>query len=85
MHILEYTLHQRKKERKKEGISIYMYEPPHDRTNKMACAPSEDRSAWASAQSDQSFRCPHEESLGPYLPTERTSKTNQTRRMPRLI
>ena len=22
------------------------------------------RSAWASAQSDQSFRCPHEESLG---------------------
>ena len=29
------------------------------------CAPSEDRSAWASAQSDQSLRCPHEESLGP--------------------
>ena len=26
----------------------------HDKTNKMACAPSEDRSAWASAQSDQS-------------------------------
>ena len=26
-------------------------------------------------ESDQSFRCPHEESLGPYLPTERTSKT----------
>ena len=23
------------------------------------------RSAWASAQSDQSLRCPHEESLGP--------------------
>ena len=23
------------------------------------------RSAWASAQSDQSFRCPHEETLGP--------------------
>ena len=22
----------------------------------------------ASAQSDQSFRCPHEENLGPYLP-----------------
>ena len=35
-----YTLHQRKKERKKEGILIY--EPPHDKTNKMACAPSED-------------------------------------------
>ena len=29
-------------------------EPPHD---KMICAPSEDSSAWASAQSDQSFRC----------------------------
>ena len=42
-------------------------EPPHDKTNKMACAPSEDsnQSAWASAQSDQSLRCPHEESLDP--------------------
>ena len=30
------------------------------------CAPSEDsRSAWASTQSDQSLRCPHEETLGP--------------------
>ena len=28
-------------------------------------APSEDRSAWASAQSDQSLRCLHEESLSP--------------------
>ena len=26
------------------------------------------RSAWASAQSDQSLRCPQEESLGPWLP-----------------
>ena len=26
------------------------------------------RSAWASARSDQSLRCPHEESLGPQLP-----------------
>ena len=36
-------------------------EPPRDKTNKMACAPSEDSdhtgwiSAWASAQSDQSL------------------------------
>ena len=30
-------------------------EPPHDKTNKMTRAPSEDRSAWASAQSDQSL------------------------------
>ena len=29
------------------------------------CAPSEDGSAWASAQSDQSLRCPHEETPGP--------------------
>ena len=26
-------------------------------------------------KSDQSLRCPHEESLGPKLPTERTAKT----------
>ena len=37
------------------------------------------RSAWASGQSDQSLRCPHEESLGPYLPTERSAKTDQIR------
>ena len=39
------------------------------------CAQRRLRSAWASAQSDQSLRCPHEESLGPYLPTERTAQT----------
>ena len=33
------------------------------------------RSACSSAQSDQSLRCPHEESLGPKLPIERTAKT----------
>ena len=33
------------------------------------------RSAWASTQSDQSLHCPHEESLGPKLPIERTAKT----------
>ena len=54
-----YTLHQKKKKRKKE----------EKERKKMACALSED------SESDQSFRCPHEESLGPYLPTERTSKT----------
>ena len=36
-------------------------DPAHDKTKKMACAPSKDRSAWA----DQSLRCPHDESLGP--------------------
>ena len=47
-------------------------------------APSEDSdqpghppslSAWASSQSDQSLRYLHEETLGPWLPTERTAKT----------
>ena len=35
-------------------------EPPRDKTNKVACATSED-----SDQSDQSIRYPHEDSLGP--------------------
>ena len=39
------------------------------------CAQRRLRSAWASAQSDQSLRCPHEESLGPKLPNKRTAKT----------
>ena len=42
---------------------------------KWLCAQRRLRSAWASPQSDQSLRCPHEESLDPYLPTERTAKT----------
>ena len=32
---------------------------------KWLCAQRRLRSAWASAQSDQSLRCPHEEALGP--------------------
>ena len=39
------------------------------------CAQRRLRSAWASAQSEQSLRCPHEESLGPALHIERTAKT----------
>ena len=42
---------------------------------KWLCAQRGLRSAWASAQSDQSLCCPHEESLGPQLPIERTVKT----------
>ena len=53
-------------------VKSVIHEPPHDKTNKMTCAPSED--------SDQpghppSLISPHEESLGPELPTERTAKT----------
>ena len=49
----------------------------HDMTKptKWVCAQRRLRSAWASAKSDQSLCCPHEESLGPYLPIERTAKT----------
>ena len=39
------------------------------------CAQRGLRSAWASAQSDQSLRCPLEESLGPKLFFKRTAKT----------
>ena len=35
------------------------------------CAQRRLRSAWASAQSDQSLRCPHEETLGPQLHIQR--------------
>ena len=39
------------------------------------CAQRRLRSAWASAQSDQSLRCLPEESLGSWLPIKRTKKT----------
>ena len=42
------------------------YEPPHDKTNNVAVRPAKTQiSLPASAQSDQSLRCPHEEMLGP--------------------
>ena len=37
---------------------------------KWMCAQQRLRSAWASAQSDQSLHCPHEETLGPQLLVE---------------
>ena len=40
----------------KQSIKIYV--PPHDKTNKMTCAPSENRSACAS-QADLSLRWTH--------------------------
>ena len=58
---------------------------PHDNTNKLTFVPSELKSSWASAQSDQSLRCSHGETLVPQLPTECTAKTDQTGQMPRLI
>ena len=35
------------------------------KSTKWLCAQRRHRSAWASAQSDQSLHCPHEEALGP--------------------
>ena len=47
---------------RKEGMTDSWYEPPHDKTNKMTCAPNED-----SDQPEHPPRlcCPHEETLGP--------------------
>ena len=57
------------------------FEPPHVKTNKMTCAPSED----SDQPGHQSLRCSHEETLDPQLHNQRTAKTNQTGRMSRLI
>ena len=53
----------------------FLFEPRYDKTNKWVCAQRRLGSAWASAPSDQSLRCPHEECSGPKQPTERTAKT----------
>ena len=44
--------------------NLIINEPPHDKTNKMASAPSEDSNQPGPAQFDQRLRCPHEETLG---------------------
>ena len=49
------------------------------------CAQRRLGSAWASAQYDQSLRCPHEETLVSQLPIHHTAETDQTGWMPRLI
>ena len=53
---------------------IITIEPPHDKTNKMACAPSEDSDQPRHPPSLISLRCPHEKGLGPELPIEHTVK-----------
>ena len=62
-----------------------LYEPPHDKTNKMICASSEDSDQPGYPPSLISLRCLHEETLDPQLPIERTVKTDHTGWMPRLI
>ena len=46
---------------------ISAYKPPHDKTNKMAFAPSEDSDQPGHLPSliSMRLRCPHEDSLGP--------------------
>ena len=51
------------------------YELGHSISYKMSGAPSEDRSDCASAQSDQSFRCPPEDALDPWLSKEYPTNT----------
>ena len=40
-------------------------EPRHDKTNKVSVRPAKNQISPGIRQSDQSLRCPHEESLGP--------------------
>ena len=56
--------------------NLFLYEPPHDKTNKMACAPSEDSESSLSA-----WRKPG--SLATHL--AHSEDSDQTGRMPRLI
>ena len=53
------------------------YEPAHDKTSKLTCAPSEDSDQPGQARLI-SLHCPSEESLCPKLPIKRTAITNQT-------
>ena len=56
--------------RKLDDMSRLMIKP-----TEWLCARRRLRLAWVSAHTDQSLRCPYEESLGPLLATERTAKT----------
>ena len=58
-------------------VQTFLWQMSRDMTKptKWVCAQRRLRSAWAYAQSDQSLGCPHEETLGPQLPTERTART----------
>ena len=59
-----------------QGLSCNVYMRRRmTKPTKWPLRPAETQTACASAQSDQSLRCPHEETLGPQLPIERTAKT----------
>ena len=62
-----------------------IHEPPHDKTNKMAIAPSEDTYQPVHPPSLISLHCPHEETFGPHTHWAHCEDSDQTRRMPRLV
>ena len=65
---------------------VSQYEPPHDKTNKMACAPSEDSDQpLASAQSDQSSLYAQWVVKDPMFLHADSEGADQTGWMPRLI
>ena len=61
------------------------YELPHDKTNKMTCAQRRLRSAWASAQSDQSSLSAWRKLGSLATHWAHSEDSDQTGRMPRLI
>ena len=72
------------REKKQNFRWLALFEPPHDKNNKMTFAPSEDSDQPGHPPSLISLHCPHE-AMGPQLPIERTAKTDQTGQMPGLI
>ena len=66
------------------NVQMYTWAASWQNQQNSLCAQRRLRSVWASTQSDQSLRCPHEKTLGPQLPIEHTAN-DQTGRMPRLI
>ena len=68
-----------------EFFDTKAHEPPHDKTNKMMCTQRTLRSAWASAQSDQSILCTQKVVKGPMFIHADSEDSDQTGRIPRLI
>ena len=62
------------------------FEPPHDKTNKIydLCTQHRLRSAWASAQSDQSLLCAQWVAEDPMFLHADSEDSDQTGRMPRM-
>ena len=56
---------------------VFTFEPPHDKTNEMACAPSKD--------SDQPGQCAQWVAKGPSFLHADSDDSDQNWRMPRLI